>query len=337
MSIKCGFFDAENFTEEIIEGQTVLVPDRAYSPSDFNTYLQGIISDSGAFYANAGKIFTVEVMDDSTIDPEEPGYTANCFKVVIHPGKGRINGCFVEIPDQEILWVPHGNVSGKRYDRIVLRLDESSRDITAELIMGRYIEDGLPSADSLNDTEYYRFDAETHEEGKYDIGIAQICILESATTSDKVKNEVTSLVGGDDCPWITHLVYGKAGQDDVVGNLDVWLNQYAQRFKDWFTNVVDNLEVSTTIVKYNAVLTEGNKWTLSEVLAPSGYEYNGYDVFNVYYNGLRLKPGEYILNNDAGTIALAKGDIAPNNELYLEVLKNQVGIPEYLNGDNEKY
>ena len=350
MSIKCGFFDAENFTEETIEGQTVLVPDRAYSPSDFNTYFDNIISTTGAFYISSDKSqypFRVSVMDDSDIDPEDPGYTANCFKVVIYPGAGRINGHYVSITSPEILWVGHGTAGYRRADRIVLRLDESDRSIKPAVLVGKNIEEeDVNINDSLIATtpSYERWvKGETHESGIYDIGLATITINSGVTSSDDVKSMVLSTVGNvDHCPWITHLVYGAKTESELNDQVDAWLNGYATYFTEWFNNVVNNLELSTNIRTFAKEIAGNDpattQWNLETLFTSEGYKFNEGDVFEIYYNNLRLIPGtDYEINGD-GDLTLRGGQsMRPGNTLFVHIIKSQVGIPSYVNGDDKLY
>ena len=340
MAIKYGFFDAEEFEEETIEGQTVLVPDRAYSPSDMNNYFDGIISPDGIFYPYLSAC-SCKVLPDSDITVEEAAAHPDCFKIEIQPGIGRIRGHFFKIEAGEYVFVPHGSADGDRYDRIILRLDEGERTISAVLLSGAVVEHTSPSNTSYNTSNYSP--ANNPKEsmaGIYDINLCQLYIGQNAATSSSVLMEdhrgvdiASSCVY---CPWITHLIYTDGGHQSVEENLDTWLKKYANYIDKWFTEVVDKLEVSTTVRSYHATFTNGSGWNLGQEI--EGYTFNPGDVFDVFYNGLRLRPGEYQIDETTGQFSLANNRaVTGENEVYIQILKSQVGVPSYIDGDNILY
>lgn len=340
--IQYGFFDAEEFEEKVIDEQTVLVPDRAYSPSDMNNYFEGIISSNGAFYTTNGAFF-VRVLPDSAITPEEAAQHPNAFKVIIQKGVGRINNHFVKIPDNEIIFIDHGSADGNRWDRIVLRLDVSERTITPTVLKGAVVDPGLGSSTSLNncDPKYCIWSASSHEEDIWDIGIAEIGIPMNASQSGDIpQNLIKQTTGTDHCPWITNIIEKANGQNAVEANLQEWLRKYANYFKTWFDDVVDDLELSTNISPFYKIITGGGitQWVLEDLFANEGYKFNPGDIFDVFYNGLKLmKDQEFVVTNEGQLYLSARQTMSGDNTLYIQILKSQVGLPTYVDGDDIPY
>lgn len=324
MAITYGFFDAESFDEQTIAGQTILVPDRAYSPSDMNNYFDGILTSSGVFYnyptnktENAFKV--IGVSPDNYTDDDRTNHPG-MLKATVSDGLGRILGHFVRVVGSESVYFDQGSADGSRVDRVVLRLSTSSRNISLVVLKGN------PSTPT-------KIPEITRNDTTYEIPIARCTVPMNATSTENILI-FTPETGTDLCPWITHLVYGKETEANIMTRLDAWLTQYGESIQEWARSLTEDLEVATTIRNFEAIISSGNSWTLSEVL--SNYTYNEADVVNVYYNGLRLFDGEYQI--EGGVLSLVPNrDITGDNTLHIQVLKSQAGIPTYINGDNIAY
>lgn len=333
MAIKSGFFDAESFDAQTIEGQTILVPDRAYSPSDMNDYLKSLVTDNGIILQYA-RTFSIEKKTDDYITPEEAAEHPNCFKLVVHSGAGRIRGHYVTNDGDIAIFVPHGSVDGGRWDNIILRLNYSARDIELKLLVGTA---GAPSTDVLH-IHGDVFPATSQEDNPnryYDLVLANISIPAGAT--DVANIQVRSLAGNKIyCPYITHVIYTEGGQNAALQAIDDLLDQYSANFAAWFATLTENIEVSTTINQKKAFYNSGNGWDLNDI---DGYTYscdddnNPRDVINVFYNGLKLREEEYTISS-AGILRLNNVNTVTNgNDVYVQILVSQIGIPSYVNGD----
>jgi len=344
MALKSGFFDAESFNEETIEGETVLVPDRAYSPEDFNSFFDGIISSTGVFYQTGDIVdgkkqppFLCEAIPENdfieNVDPVDK------FKIKIKTGTGRILGHYIRITGEEYVYVDHGSADGNRWDWIILRLNNPARTLAPAVAKGKVVDttitDPVSSLPTLNQ------DTSTSNPDIYEIPIAYIYVPRNASSSTDIR--ITPQTGLKACPWITHMVYTSDGEKTVMQQLDGWLTAYGQSINDWLQNLINNLEVSTNVVQFFKTYTvpEGETATSFDlpatVVGSTGqYKYNAGDVFNVYYNGLQMIYGtDYEIVD--GILSLKKPVLKGDNELNVHILKSQIGIPSYVDGDLEEY
>lgn len=340
MAIKCGFFDASDlftpYTTE--EGETILIPDRAYSASDLNEYLKCLVDNTGAIY-QYGKAFQIKKIPDDQITPEEAAANPNSFKLSVGSGAGRIRGHYMTVDGSSDVFVTHGSANGDRWDRIIFRLNLGSRDITLNVIPGKVVEPGAQSGSSLSKDVYWATTDEDNDAGIYDIQIAEVFVPMNSTNVSDISVVMTT-GQGHYCPWITHIIYHSPAQGAIMNNFDAFLDMYKDAFYTFFKNLSDNLEVSTNIVQKEMFQNSGNNWDLNSI---DGYEYtcdddgNPRDVINVFYNGLKLRDTEYQISSMGILSLVGKQYIAPGNELYVQILISQIGIPSYVDGDLIKY
>ena len=106
--LECGFFNAVN-------------KDRTYNADDFNTFFDGILSETGVYKKNGGRMKVV---------PNE-GMTVNVLT-----GKARILSHWVNISIAENVTIPLSDMLLARYDAIALRYDIEKRDVKLIVIVG---------------------------------------------------------------------------------------------------------------------------------------------------------------------------------------------------------
>lgn len=106
--IEYGFFNSVN-------------GDRAYNKDSFNEFFSGILSDAGVYKKSGAGLKVV---------------AGQGLSVNISTGKARIQNHFVNVKITENVELQVSDVANSRYDAIVLRYNESEREITLQALTG---------------------------------------------------------------------------------------------------------------------------------------------------------------------------------------------------------
>ena len=146
--VEYGFFNA-------IDG------DRTYNADSFNEFFNGIISDTGVYKkSNSREGYALRVVSSGN------------WHLSIEAGKARIKGRWVNLTSPETIELEPPDVALDRWDRIVLRLDETERTISIVIIKGTPATEPTKPSLVRNDTIY-------------DICLAQIYVRAGATYPDR--------------------------------------------------------------------------------------------------------------------------------------------------------
>ena len=257
MAIKYGFFDS-------VGG------DRKYNADDISNYFLSLISN-GVFATPAT---CMQVVASS-------GMTVN-----VSPGWGFVRCKYIHNTTYESLTIEPANALLNLIDRIVLRLDPASRDITIT------VKKGEESASSPVPPELTRV-----SDGVYELSLAQIAVNAGATeiTQEDITDERPDV---NLCGYVTGLI-------DQIDTTNLFA-QFTAAFNSWFGNVQENVKATTVMYElthhYETATDDENE---IEIGIPS-YNY-ALDTLNVYVNGLKLMSGiDYMLNSDHDGIILNK-------------------------------
>lgn len=257
MAIKYGFFDS-------VGG------DRKYNADDISNYFLSLISN-GVFATPAT---CMQVVASS-------GMTVN-----VSPGWGFVRCKYIHNTTYESLTLEPANALLNRIDRIVIRLDPASRDITIT------VKKGEEAATSPVPPELTRV-----SDGVYELSLAQIAVNAGAAeiTQEDITDERPDV---NLCGYVTGLI-------DQIDTTNLFA-QFTAAFNDWFGNVQENVKATTVMYElthhYETATDDENE---IEIGIPS-YNY-ALDTLNVYVNGLKLMSGiDYMLNSDHDGIILNK-------------------------------
>lgn len=288
-TLKFGFFDSQWDSEREEY-------DRKYTSSDFNTYFKGIISQNGVFN-------TVRTPDANVHEGDGWGCfeiqetTPRSMSLFVHAGKGMVYGHWAELPSGETVTFETADNAQWRRDGIVLRYEENTRKV--KLMVKKGGQSTLKAARELLDPLYPTgYDVTTNSfsvhptEHACEIMLAWVDI---APRSESISSSmVTSTVGMDWCPWITHLVIGPSAKD-----VDAYLAKMMTAFNNWFMETQSSLQINTNIVRYTKSVmaqTDGTKsvsiklknMTVTPSFEDADYILNEDDIITVYYNGLAI-------------------------------------------------
>lgn len=139
--IEYGFFNAIN-------------EDRTYNSDSFNEFFSGILSDTGVYKKSGAGLQVV---------------SGQGLSVNISTGKARIHNHFANVKTTENVELQVSDIANSRYDAIVLRYNESEREITLQALTG------IPS----NSPEKPEI---TRTENIFDICLAYIYVAAGATS-----------------------------------------------------------------------------------------------------------------------------------------------------------
>lgn len=128
--------------------------DRKYNADSFNEFFNGIISDTGVYKKSGSGLKVV---------PSE-GLAVN-----VSTGKARINQHYVNVKGTETLTLPTADVANGRYDAVILRYDETERNITLGTLTG------TPSSNPSYPTI-------SRNENTFDICLAYVYVAAGATS-----------------------------------------------------------------------------------------------------------------------------------------------------------
>lgn len=260
--------------------------DRTYDADDISNYFLKLISNG--VFATPSSAMQVTTSAGMTVQ--------------VSAGWGFINCKWIENNAPYLLTLDSSDVVLNRIDRIVLRLDETNRQ------MGIYIRKGTPAASPVAPT-LQRTEGEIWE-----LSLARISVSAGATAitqADITDERADTSV----CGYVTGLI-------DQIDTTNLFA-QFTDSFNSWFAQIKETLSTTTLVRQYNSLYTTT---TGSETIIPINIpQYNdALDVLNVYVNGLRLIEGtDYTESNNVITLANALDVVG--TEVAFEVLKSVDG------------
>ncbi|MEB2301751.1 hypothetical protein LAV72_19285 [Lysinibacillus xylanilyticus] len=213
MTIKSGFFNSIN-------------GDRRYDAKWFAEYFASFIGN-GVFPNPSTGLQVVE---------------GGQMRTVIKGGKGWINGYFIVNDSDYIL--QHDIADGvlKRVDRIVMRLDYVTRQITVQIKKGAFASN--PVAPTL------KRDIEAYELALADVlinnGATQI--TQASITDTRLNTTLCGIVHGTINQVDTTTIFNQykawfaETTGSVAGEIDAWQTQQKQEFDDWFATIKEILD-----------------------------------------------------------------------------------------------
>ena len=189
--------------------------DRLYNADTFNTYFEGLISDSGV-YANVG--------DKLVVNPGEG------LEVLVGSGKAHVNRHWVRLSASETLTVTTAHNLFARYDAVTLRWNANTRDVTLQVVAGTPSSNPAkpePTRDSMN----------------YEIVLAYVLVpanavsLSSANIYDQRDNTsvcgyITGLV--DQVDISTLFAQYEARFNALENSMVEWQAQQKTQFDTWY-------------------------------------------------------------------------------------------------------
>ena len=187
MAQKYGFFNSVN-------------RDRVYDASDVAKFIS--------------KFFTNGIFNNSLAVSANDNMT-----VTLAIGQANINGYGYENTETLTLDISEADNELNRIDSIIIRLDLSNRQITAEVLEGQYA--STPSQPSI-----------TRSGNIFDLRLANISV--PANTTRITSSMITDTRYGSDCGNVTQAVTS-------LDTTDLF-NQYQTWFNNWFTNLQDQLD-----------------------------------------------------------------------------------------------
>lgn len=294
MAITYGFFNSVN-------------DDRLYNAETFNTYFEGLISQSGVF----------ENVDNGFSVAAGTGLT-----VTVATGKALVNSHWVKSSASETLDIntPH-NLFG-RYDKVTLSWNSNTRDVTLQVVAG------TPSSNPVRPTP-------TRNDTIYEIILAYVYVPANATaiTTGNIYDQRANTAV---CGYITGLVEQVSTSDlfeqyearfeALEDQLAAWQQTQQNAFDAWYYQLTQNLTVGAYIQKFTKVVSGGTGVSNVIALDMTGYEYDENDVILANFNGLMLQPG-YDYTIDAQTTPAQmylNGQLTAGNRFEVIILKSNM-------------
>lgn len=259
------------------------VKDRRYKSEDYCDNLAVVISN-GVLRSNS---------DDFA--PSASGMNVN-----IKAGRGWIKGHWIHSNSVITKTVPTAHVSYGRYDRIVLRYDNtiSGRDISVEYLLGTA---------AINPEK----PALTRTDNIYDLCLCDIYVAAGSTTPVITDTRANA----DLCGW----VYSTSGDNSFFTSLD-------NQFDVWFEEKKDSVTTSTVEVVYTqrSILTAAG--TQLQITIPQ-FDPSRNHKIDVYVNGfMAYNPDDYTINEKVITFT---NTLITGTEIfvYVTIAKDGSGIP----------
>ena len=244
---KSGFFNA------LISGD---IPDRQYNAADYSDNLAVVISSGVLRSTN----------DDLKV-------TAAGMAVSVAAGRAWIKGHYYNNTDVYDFTATTAPTGGSRYDRVMLRLDESinGRSISLVYVQGTASNNPVPPEP-------------TRDGDIYDLVLADVYVGANATSVTVTDKRADTTV----CGW----VYSTSGDGSFFTSLDT-------SFNEWFEHTKDTLSSVTLFKRYT------DKITLASAASAVSFNIPQYDAetcfIEVYVNG--ILDTRYTLNNNVITFA----------------------------------
>lgn len=296
MAIKYGFFNSVN-------------GDRLYNADDFNRYFNAIVSSGVVPFPNASSF---QVLVNSGM------------QIKVSAGKAFIDGHWVENDAYVYLTLDNADTVIPRTDSIILRLDNSARQITLAVKKGALT--GLAPLPSLERSETIK-----------EYAIADIKVQPKTTLISQ--SNITDTRGNSArCGWCAGLVTQKNTENFFVQwqskydeyyrksteEIDAYFTEKKAAFDSWFENLSAQLNVDTWIKEFTKSETVTEKTNVIS-LNISGYTYDAADLFFVTVNGFLLQKGvDYAINSSMSRIELTN-DVEAGNIVGVRILKSVIG------------
>ena len=185
--LKYGFFNSVN-------------KDRLYNASDMEKVFNLIVSN-GIIANENGLSDSLKVKYNQTIDGE--------IQLKVCAGNGIFGGHWMEMTADEILIVPTPHTQYERIDSIVIRVDETERNITLKYLQGEAAENPVaPSIQRSNTIKEYR--------------LANISV--AANTTAITQSNITDTRPSADCGVVTNLLQNS----DISSTYSQWESQFRE-------------------------------------------------------------------------------------------------------------
>ena len=294
MAISYGFFNSVN-------------DDRLYNAETFNTYFEGLISQNGV-YENVDGGLSVA-----------PG---TGLHVTVADGKAIVKNHWVRLTATETLEIATAHNLFARFDMVTLRWNNSTREITLEVVTG------TPSSNPQRPTPTTT--STTHE-----IVLAYVYVPANATqiTIGNIYDQRPNTVL---CGFITGLIdqvdigdlfaQYEARFAALENNLANWQNSSRDEFDAWYYELTQNLTVGAYIQQYHKIVNGGSGVSNIINLDMPGYSYDENDVMLINFNGLMLqKDFDYTINTGTDPVQIQiNGQMTTGNRFEIVVLKSNM-------------
>ena len=274
MALKYGFFNSEN-------------GDRKYNADDISNFFYKLISDG------------VLATPSTNLQVQE----SSGMQVSVAPGYGMINAKYINVTTPQAVQLTAADIALDRIDRIVMKLDKTSRQITI------YAKTGTPGATPT-------IPSLTRTDDVWELSLARVHVASGATSITQA--EITDERSNTSvCGYITGMI-------DQIDTTELFA-QFTAAFEHWYDGVKDEVLRNTLVRRYtNSTASTAARTSLFPIEIP---EFNAsLDTLNVYVNGFRLNPGtDYTLEYTAEIgdyVALTKALDVVGTPVDFEVLKS---------------
>lgn len=294
MAITYGFFNSVS-------------DDRLYNAETFNTYFEGLISQSGV-YENVGGKLAVSA--------------GTGLSVNVASGKAIVNTHWIKLSAAETLNIETAHNLFPRYDKVSLRWNNSTRDVTLQVITG------TPASKPTRAPAY-------RTPNYYEIVLAYVYVPANATTIT-TGNIYDQRPNTAICGFITGLIK----QVDIAdlfaqysarfaaleAKLSNWTEDQQNIFNAWYYNLTQNLTVGAYIQTYRKIVVGGSGISNNIPLDMVGYSYDENDVLMPTFNGLSLQAEyDYTLDTTSTPVVLhLNGQLTAGNRFEIIVLKSNM-------------
>lgn len=307
MAITYGFFDAVN-------------SDRVYNAEQMTHYFDGIVSDG--VFENIGNRFVVASAHDG-------------MKITVGSGRALIRSHWVVNDAATEFTLDPADAGANRTDAVALRLDMDARTISLIVKKGT-ASNGEPTPPAI-----------VREGSVWELYLAYVRVNKGATQP----SFITDLRPSQYCGWVTGVIEQVDTSDlftqweaaysayyaQMTAEFDAYIAQKTAAFNAWFATLTQELEVDTSITKYQSTWIaprEQYAGTLFEVGIPEYDETT--DILFVYVNGLFAydgtsiaenvdgHPAWFFVNEGEGFVSLNK-NLQQGDEIAFVVIKNQPG------------
>jgi hypothetical protein len=274
MALKYGFFNSKN-------------GDRKYNADDISNFFYKLISDG--------------VLATPSTNLQVQAGTG--LQVSVSPGYGMINAKYINLTASQAVQLTAADIALDRIDRIVMKLDRTSRQITI------YAKTGTPGATPA-------VPSVTRTDDVWELSLARIAVAHGATSITQA-NITDERSNTSVCGYITGMI-------DQIDTTTLFA-QFQAAFDHWFDGVKDEVLRNTLVRRYtNSTASTAIRTSIFPIEIP---EFNAsLDTLNVYVNGFRLQPvTDYTLEYDSSVgdyVALTKGLDVVGTPVDFEVLKS---------------
>lgn len=259
------------------------VYDRTYNANDYSHNLATIISNG------------VRRSEDDDLR-----VTASGMLATVAIGRAWINGHYYYNDTPLTFAAVTAPSGGTRWDRIVLRLDNSISERKVSLIYVKGTAANSPTKP-----------APVRSGDIYDLVLADIFVGTNATSISVTDTRANASL----CGW----VFSTAGDNSFFETLD-------RNFDEWFTDKKDSLATVTQEIEYKQTYTLPASGKFVNITIPQ-YVAGGNQKMAVYVNGLRkYSPDDYTVS---GSVITFSGTLTAGTEVsvYLTISKDGTGIP----------